>query len=376
MRLASGGCAGQILPAIVMPRNPTRRQFIGAALATGWGAAVARAATGEMKSSRLDEADRAIAARIATGDVSAAALLVRRSGTEFARAYGAARLDTPFLVASITKPMTASAVLWLRDRGKLDLADPVRRHLPEFTGGGDRERVTLRHLLTHTSGLPDMLPDNVALRQRHAPLADFVSRACAAPLAFPPGTRVSYQSMGYLLLGTIAERLSGRPLPALLRDELFTPLGMAGASLGLGGRRIADTAQCQVPPHDWEWNSAYWRNLGAPWGGAHATAGDVARFLEHFTSDAAGPLTPATRREMRAAQTAGLNQGWGLGWRRGTEAFAPACSAETFGHSGSTGVLAWRDPAVDLTFVLLTTKPAAESNRTLISPVSELVARG
>jgi CubicO group peptidase (beta-lactamase class C family) len=151
---------------------------------------------------------------------------------------------------------------------------------------------------------------------------------------------------------------------------------MAGASLGLGGRRIADTAQCQVPAHDWEWNSAYWRNLGAPWGGAHATAADVARFLEHFTSDGTGPLAPATRREMRTVQTTGLNQAWGLGWRRDAATFAPACSPETFGHSGSTGVLAWRDPAVDLTFVLLTTKPAAESNRTLLAPVSEIVARG
>jgi len=360
----------------VNSRDFTRRQFIGTAVAaTGWAATAARAATGELKSTRLEEADRAIAARVATGDVAAAALLVRRGGAEFARAYGAARLDTPFLVASITKPMTAAAVLRLRDQKRLDLADPVRRHLPEFAGGGDRERVTLRHLLTHKSGLPDMLPDNLELRQRHAPLADFVSRVCAAPLAFSPGSRVSYQSMGFLLLGTIAERLSGQPLPALLRDELFKPLGMTGASLGLGGRKIADTAQCQVPANDWEWNSPYWRNLAAPWGGAHATAADVAHFLEHFTSDATGPLTPATRREMRTVQTTGLNQTWGLGWRLGTAAFAPGCSAETFGHSGSTGVLAWRDPAADVTFVLLTTKPAAESSRTLIAPVSELVAR-
>lgn len=355
--------------------NFTRRQFLGTAVAaTGWGGAVARAAAGELKSAQLDDADRAIAARVAAGDVTAAALLVRRGGAEFVRAYGAARLDTPFLVASITKPMTAAAVMALRDRGKLDLEDPVRRHLPEFAGGGDRERLTLRHLLTHTSGLPDMLPDNVELRKRHAPLSDFVSRACVAPLAFAPGSRASYQSMGYLLLGTIAERLSGRALPALLRDEFFVPLGMKGASLGLGGRRIADTAQCQVPADDWEWNSAYWRNLAAPWGGAHATVADVGRFLEHFTSEGAGPLTLATRRDMRTVQTKGLNAAWGLGWSRGTRGFAPSCSEETFGHSGSTGVLAWRDPAADRTFVLLTTKPAAQSNRTLIAPVSELVA--
>lgn len=364
---------------MLSPRAWNRRQFLGAAAAAvGWTATrgeATRAALRGLQAAPLDDAHRAIAARVASGDVAAAVLLVRHGGAEIAHAYGAANMSTPFLVASITKPMTASAVLWLRDRGRLDLADPVEKHLPAFAGPGDRARVTLRHLLTHTSGLPDMLPDNLELRQRHAPLADFVSRACTAPLAFSPGSRVSYQSMGFLLLGTIAEKLSGRPLPSLLREEIFAPLKMTHTSLGLGGRQIADTAQCQVPAQDWEWNSPYWRNLASPWGGAHATAADIARFLEFFTSDAAGPLTPATRREMRTVQTAGLNDTWGLAWKRDPKSFAPACSPDTFGHSGSTGVLAWRDPEADLTFVLLTTKPAAESNRMLIAPVSALVAR-
>ncbi|AMY11954.1 Esterase EstB [Luteitalea pratensis] len=304
-------------------------------------------------------------------------LHVRRAGQELSRAFGAARVDLPFLIASPTKPMTASGVLWLRDRRELALSDAVSTYLPEFRGG-QRGEVTIGHLLTHTSGLPDMLPDNPELRRRHAPLSEFVARTCRTPLLFRPGTKVSYQSMGILLGAAIAEKVSGEPMPGFMARTIFHPLGMRQTSLGLGDRPIAETAQCQVPEADrgdWDWNSPYWRNLGAPWGGAHATARDLGAFLDAFASPAGEVLAPATRREMRAIQTGTLRPRFGLGWQREPGAFGRTCSAETFGHFGSTGTMAWHDPATATTFVLLTTRPATDSMASLLRPASEIIGR-
>lgn len=308
-----------------------------------------------------------------TGDVAAASLLVRRDGYELVHGFGQATQDTVFLLASITKPMTAAGVLLLRDRGLLAIDDPVRRFVPEFTGGG-RDGVTVRQLLTHTSGLPDMLPEDVELRRRHAPLAEFVERACTTPLVGRPGHAVSYQSMGILLAAEIAERITATPFRELLAAEVFAPLGMTGTSLGLGGRRVEDTARCQVrEPTGWDWNSAYWRDLGAPWGGAHATVRDVARFLAAFHGGDT-VWAPTTVDEMLSCQTAGHDEAWGLGWMLGTGRFGRACSASTYGHYGATGTVAWHDPETATTCVLLTTRPAAESRDSVLVPVSDLVS--
>jgi len=212
----------------------------------------------------LDKATR-------SGEVAAAVLLVEARGQRHLHAFGQARADTVFLLASITKPMTAVGLMALVDEGKLALADPVHEHLPGFTGQ-DRALVTIKHLLNHTSGLPDQLPDNLELRRRYAPLDAFVAGALRAPLRFPPGSSVAYQSMGFLLAAKIAEAVSRLPFRELLRRRVFQPLGMTGASLGLGGRKVEDTARVQVPDDPGGWNSPYWRDLGSPWGGAHATA--------------------------------------------------------------------------------------------------------
>ncbi len=361
-----------------MPYPVTRRRFVSLAAASGLSLGVTRleaAGAGAPLPAQAEAASRRIEREVDSGRITAAAFLVRRDAFEFARAYGLARVDTPFLIASPTKPMTASAVAWLHERRQLDLDDPVARHLPAFRGA-DRAAITLRHLLNHTSGLPDMLPENLELRRRHAPLSEFVARACTTPLLFPPGSRVGYQSMGILLAAAVAEKVSGRPLPEFLAHEIFGPLQMTRTSLGLGGRQIADTARCQVPPADqgdWDWNSPYWRNLGAPWGGAHATVHDLARFLDAFAGDATAPApwSPATRREMLRVQTGPHQPAYGLGWVRQPGAFGRNGSAATFGHFGSTGTVYWHDPATRTTCVLLTTLPAETSRKSLLVPVSE-----
>lgn len=338
-----------------------RREFI-AALA----AAVNR--------DRTDAAVKLVEKFTSSGEVSAAALLVRQDEFELIRGFGKARQDTVFLLASITKPMTATGVMLLRDRGELSLSDPVRRFIPEFAGE-DRDLVTVHHLLTHTSGLPDMLPDNVELRKRHAPLSDFVAGTCKTPLLFKPGSRVKYQSMGILLAAEIAQRLTRQPFRDFLKKEVFTPLGMTQTALGLGSFKIPETAQCQVPEvSDWDWNSQYWRDFGAPWGGAHSTVADVARFLVNFQGGEPSVLKRTTAAEMIRIQTAGLNEAWGLGWMRKPGTFGNGCSSETYGHYGSTGTVAWHDPRSKITCVLLTTKPASDSRNGLLGPVSDLVS--
>ena len=327
-----------------------------------------------LRKDKVDEAIGLIQREVESGSVAAAALHVSQGKDVVDRAFGAAKSPgAVFLLASISKPMTASAVMLLADRKQLSLEDPVSRYVPEFKGG-EKGSIVLRHLLTHTSGLPDMLPENEALRQRHAPLKDFVAATCATPLLYSPGTNVKYQSMGVLMAAEVVQRITKRTLADFLRDEIYRPLGMKDTSMGLGGRDLASTMQCQVAEHnDWDWNSAYWRNLASPWGGAHATAADVGRFARYFAEPNVPVLKPATVAAMITDQNRGLKTPWGIGWMLG-RGLGKHSSARTFGHSGSTGTLAWTDPEKGVCFVLLTTKPAAQSNRTLLTPVSDVIS--
>jgi CubicO group peptidase (beta-lactamase class C family) len=324
---------------------------------------------------RWDEAVRLIDAQTASGALRAACLYVRQGGSEIKKSFGQARdPDAVFLMASITKPMTCTAVMTLVEKKQVSLEDPVRKYIPEFSGS-DRDKVLVRHLLSHSSGLPDMLPENDALRKQHAPLKEFVALTCKTPLLFPPGSKVQYQSMGILLAAEILQRVTSHDLSDYLRARVFQPLGMTRTSLDLGGRPLESTMQSQVEADpDWNWNSPYWRNLGAPWGGAHSTVGDTAKFLAYFAVPDSRVLKPETAKTMITDQNAGLNQRYGIGWALSGKKFGKGCSERTFGHSGSTGTLCWHDPAQDLSFVLLTTKPAAQSNAMLIKPVSDAIS--
>ena len=281
--------------------------------------------------------------------------------------------DTIFLIASLTKPVVCAGAMLLVQGGKLCLEQPVASLVPEF-GVQGKEQVLVRHLFTHTSGLPDQLPENIELRTRHAPLADFIELVCARELLFPPGTSVSYQSMGILMLAEIVERITGQRLRDFLRERLLLPLGMVDTTLGMPRSGMERTALA-LPSSDadyggdqvdWGWNSPYWRDLGAPWGGLHSTAQDLGRFLVHMLGDAPGPLSLATRRAMTRDQIAGmpaipaeekLTSRWGLGWMLGAANFGDLVSPNTFGHTGATGTLFWADPESGLACVLLTNQP-------------------
>jgi CubicO group peptidase (beta-lactamase class C family) len=134
-----------------------------------------------MSQAQMERASSLIQAEVESGRMGAAALLVARHGrVVLHRGFGrlsaapdapVVRPDSVFLLASITKPVTACALMLLVERGQVSLGDPVNHYLPEFTGG-ERDKVLVRDLLRHTSGLPDMLPENIDLRRAHAPLSE------------------------------------------------------------------------------------------------------------------------------------------------------------------------------------------------------------
>jgi len=314
---------------------------------------------------KLDQAAAVMDGWIADGRVQGASLLVTQGRRQFARNFGTAKGSEPvFLLASITKPMTAAAVMSLVDAGELSLEDKAVKFFPAFTGEG-RETITIRNLLTHTGGLPDMLADDEGLRERHASLADYREGALKAPLKFPPGTKYSYASMGILLSSEIAQKITGKPIADIVDERVFKPLGMHRTGYGLRGRANAGTVPSQAAPamtdagrkswNDWNWNSEYWRNLGAPWGGALGSAADIARFYGEFLELRGRILKPATEQAMIVNQSPAGVKASGLGFDLPPGIGAPACGPRTFGHNGSTGTYSWADPDSGTICVVLTT---------------------
>jgi CubicO group peptidase (beta-lactamase class C family) len=343
-----------------------------------------------MQQSRFDAAAEVLDATVSSGQVRTASIYVWQREREFAKAFGEAKSpDAIFLLASISKPISAAALMTLFDLGQFRLDDPVSKFVPEFTGEG-RDRISIEQLLTHTSGLPDQLPENEALRKSHAPLSEFVAKAIRTQLLYEPGSQYRYSSMGILLASEVARRISGTEFKTLVAESILRPLGMKRSALGLGDFQRDQTMQCQVEnaspesgggdPNaaDWNWNSNYWRALGSPWGGMHASAPDVAKFFAEFLRAEGKTLKPDTARLMiRNHNREGLIPR-GLSFALGAKSSSSRCSPQTFSHSGATGTIAWADPATETICVVLTTLPenAARPHpmRTASDKVAEAVA--
>ncbi|MGI8992075.1 MAG: serine hydrolase domain-containing protein [Bryobacteraceae bacterium] len=202
-----------------------------------------------ISAARLAVAASLLESEVKNRGLGAASILVARRGTiVLHKAFGKAEPDSIYLIASITKPVTASALMLLVEQGQVGLEESVTRYLPEFTGG-DRPKVRVRDLLTHSSGLPDMLPENVELRKSNAPLSEYVKRVYSTPLLYKPGTEYRYQSMGILLAAEIVEKLTGTPLREFETTRIFDPLQMRHTFLGLGPLKIEDTISAWVPPN-------------------------------------------------------------------------------------------------------------------------------
>lgn len=342
-----------------------RRVFLQGGLAAAVGGQLLAA----LRQDRLDEASDVLAKSTASGTVASAVLHVTQRDTTYTRTFGAAKsADAMFLLGSISKPICVTALMALFDRGAFGLDDPLRKFIPKFTGDG-RDSVTIRHLLTHVSGLPDQLPENNQLRKKHAPLLEFAEGAIHTPLHFAPGTRYEYSSMAILLATRVAELISGVGILELVDRSVFRPLGLQHSVLGLGKFRLEDLVPVQTEfaapeagagdptAKDWSWNSSYWRKLGAPWGGVHASAPDLARYMAEFLLARGTVVKPETARLMVSNHNAAGLTPRGLGFSVGKGAGSPGCSEHTFGHTGSTGTITWADPASDTICVVLTSLP-------------------
>ena len=345
-----------------------------------------------MSRAGLERVSAMLESEVREGRVGAASILIARRGTivlhkgfgHLSQQPGSAAVEpgSVFIVASITKPVTAVAMMKLVECGQVSLGEPVSTYLPEFKGG-ERSKVRVLDLLAHTSGLPDMLPENTELRRAHAPLSDFVKRSYTTPLLFTPGTSFRYQSMGILLAAEIVERISGMPLREFERKEIFEPLGMQHSALGLGRNRIQDTVQIQESDgSSWGGNSEYWRNMGHPWGGMHTTTKDLATLLQTFLNggEYSGKriLSPPAVAAMISDQNIRLDAPWGIGWALGRSRawneFGDLVSARTFGHAGASGTVEWADPETQVVCVVLTSRPLSVDGGLFLRLVSNAVA--
>jgi len=318
----------------------------------------------------MSEAVEILERATSQGQVATAVLHVVQRENSFTRAFGNAGAgDAMFLLGSISKPISMTALMTLWDRGEFKLDDRVRRFVPQFAGDG-RDQVTIQNLLTHVSGLPDQLAANNELRSKHATLDEFVEHVVRTPLQFGPGSKYQYSSMGILLAARIAERISGMDIQTLVERAVFQPLKMRHSAQGLGRFKLENMISCQTEhaapeagggdpkAKDWDWNSPWWRKLGAPWGGTHASAPDIAKLLAEFLNETGACLKPAAARLMvRNHNLPGITPR-GLGWNIGSSAGSNGCSEKTFGHTGSTGTIAWADPATQTVCVVLTSLPA------------------
>ena len=292
--------------------------------------------------------------------------------------------DALFWIASMTKPITGTAVLMLQDEGRLNVADPVAKYLPEFanlkTPSGKPANLTITQLLTHTSGLGAAGGDGA---KNARTLADLVPLWLAAPMQDEPSAKWKYTQSGINAAARIVEVVSGMMFDAFLQKRLFDPLGMKDttfyptdvqrARLATAYAKNKDTGALEsVPPR------ADFGTRGRPPqgnGGLYSTAPDYARFCQMLlgggTLDGHRILSADAMKFLSTPQTGdlptgffqsdtfgqrGKNYGWGTGTsilRTPHEGVAAMLSPGTFGHGGAWGTQAWCDPVRGMAFVLM-----------------------
>lgn len=266
-------------------------------------------------------------------------------------------------VASVTKLFTAVCVLVQADAGVLDLDRPVAEDLPELaTGDPDRARILPRQLLTHTAGLPPVL----ALWRRQGSRAQLANQILQAPLSRAPGERQEYSCVGYLMLGLLLERLTGRPLPELVQTCVAGPLGLAQATYAPPpGRPVAATEYQQDPlrglVHGQVHDETAWALGGAGNAGIFCTAADLLTFAEEVRTGARGLLSEPARALLHTgtlspAETRRIGYDQAIGFRLGQESLTGSTDPGIIGHGGFTGTAVVIDPRRELVSVLLSNR--------------------
>jgi CubicO group peptidase (beta-lactamase class C family) len=287
------------------------------------------------------------------------------------------RTDNIFWIASMSKPVLATLLLMLQDDGLLSVDDPVEKYLPEFKGlktvDGKPALITIRHLLTHTSGLGEIRADQARASKT---LASVIPLYVAKPVAFTPGSKWVYCQSGINTGGRIAEVVTGEPLPKLFKRRLFDPLGMKDTTFYLTEQQLPRLARSYRRTDKGELEAAQIGFLNgksptsldrfpAPNGGLFSTAADYARFCQMILRggelDGKRYLKPDTVKLMTTIQTGSLKtgftegNGWGLGWCvvREPQGITAMLSPGAFGHGGAYGTQAWIDPQTKRIYILM-----------------------
>ena len=280
-------------------------------------------------------------------------------------------------LASLTKVIgTTTALMQLWADHRVDLDAPVQRYLPEFVGP-HKELVTVRHLLTHSSGLPGWRP----LYKEATSPAEALRLLYQTPLDTLPGVRMVYSDLGAMLLGKIVERVSGEPLDVYLRRHVFAPLGMTSTMFKPPKRLLPRIAPTERDPwrgrlvhgevHD---ENAYFLGGVSGHAGLFSDAADLSRFarmyLEGGQLDGARIVTPTAIDTFTRVQDSALSNR-ALGWEvpNGSNSAGHEMSNRAFGHTGFTGTSIWIDPARDLFVILLTNRVDPTRDNPRLGPV-------
>ncbi|HVR42336.1 MAG TPA: serine hydrolase domain-containing protein [Thermoanaerobaculia bacterium] len=311
--------------------------------------------------------DRLFAAWAAPGAPGAAVLIRHNGRTVLTRGFGLADLEPPtpagprtaYRLASLTKQFTARVILILAEEGRLRLSDSISLHLPSLPPWG--KSVTIRHLLTHTSGIADyedLIPEGTTAQLHDSDVLDLVRTTPAT--SFEPGSSHRYSNSGYALLALIVERAAGWPFPLALEEKIFRPLGMSGTIAFVEGgppvpRRAMGTSRRdgRWEPTDQSLTSAV---LGD--GGIYSSVSDLALWAAELDeptlvrperlAEAFSPIVP----------TAVAGVSYGYGWRVGHVEGRPAVfhSGETVGFRNAI----LRIPGERLTVAILTNRNEGE----------------
>ena len=284
--------------------------------------ACAPAAAQRLAPAEVAQVDQLVTKTLAdTGVPSAEIAIVRDGKLVLDEAYGKAneglpaRPDLPYQIASNSKQFTAMALLLLRDEGKLSLDDHVSKFIPGVSGA---DRITVRQLLSHTSGLQDFWPQDYLFSDMTVPTTPqpiVVQMGKEAAFDFEPGTRWQYSNTGYVVAGMIAEKVSGEPLLTYLNRKVFAPLGMRPLNqddtntpafpagyhrFALGPVRIA-----QPPAHGWIYAA----------GELSMNAADLAKWDIARMDRAVLPARDWLEQETPVIRSDGRTNGYGLGAR-------------------------------------------------------------
>jgi CubicO group peptidase (beta-lactamase class C family) len=289
----------------------------------------------------------------------------------------AMRTDDIFWIASMSKPILATLLLMLQDEGLLSVDDPVEKYLPDFKGlktaDGKPAKLTIRHLLTHTSGLAEI---TAAQARDSRTLASVIPLYLAKPVGFTPGSKWVYCQSGINTGGRIAEVVTGESLDKSLQRKLFDPLGMKDTTFYLTEKQLprlvksyrrTDKGELEATAIGFlNGKSATDRDrFPAPNGGLFSTAPDYARFCQMVLRggelDGKRYLKAETVKLMTSIQTGDLKtgftpgNGWGLGWCvvREPQGVTAMLSPGTFGHGGAYGTQAWIDPTAKRITILM-----------------------